>query len=266
MKERNDFGPSEELDVIRLKNGSIEKCPSPVATEVPFTIMMHDKEIATLLCTPCDLRELTYGFLFTSGFIKSTSNIQSFSLDTTRWVATVEADKFPDPSLLEKRLYTSGCGKGVMYASIQEVSYRKPIQNKTTISNTQIASLAQWLQHCSDLYKGTGGVHTAALSIRGEIPLFHIDDIGRHNAVDKIIGRALIQSIDFAQTIFFCSGRTSSEILHKARTCGIPIIISRGAPTHQAILRARDMGITLVGFARGSNFTIYSHEERIIFK
>ncbi len=266
MNERTDFGPSEEFDVVRLKNGAIEKSPAPVATEVPFTILINDREIATLLCTPCDLRELTCGFLYTSGFIKTPGDIHAISLDTTKWIAAVEAENVFDPSLLGKRLYTSGCGKGVMYANIHEVAYRSPVTGSLTITGAQIAAMAQWLQRCSDLYKSTGGVHTATLSVRGETPAFCLDDIGRHNAVDKVIGKALMDTIDLSETILFCSGRISSEILQKARTCGIPIIISRGAPTHQAVLRARDMGITLIGFARGNSFTIYSHEKRVIFK
>lgn len=266
MKERHDFSASVALDVIKVRQGSVENATQDIATEIPFTITVHEMEIATLLCSPVDLKELAYGFLYTSGFIKSAADVLSFSLDATRWIAAVETASPPDPSHMDKRLYTSGCGKGVMYAHINEIAFRKPIQNTMTVSDETIQALAHWLQHSSDVYRTTGGIHTAALSIRGETPVVHFDDIGRHNAVDKVIGSALIQSIDGTQAILISSGRTSSEILHKARTCAVPIILSRGAPTHQAVLRARDMGITLIGFARGGNFTIYSHEKRIVFK
>lgn len=264
MEKRDDLGPSIELEALKLKNGKVIKTTENVATEIPFTINANEKEIATLLCSPLWLKELAYGFLYTSGFIKSAKEIHSFSLDTTKWVAFLEIEKMPEPSLMQKRLYTSGCGKGIMYADIHEISYRQPIENKMTIQSVKIVSLTQWLQHCSELFRSTGSVHTAALSILGEIPEIFTDDIGRHNAVDKVIGRALMDEIDFSQAILISSGRISSEILHKARVCEIAINISRGAPTHQTVLRARDMGITVIGFARGGNFTVYSHEERII--
>ncbi len=93
-----------------------------------------------------------------------------------------------------------------------------------------------------------------------------MEDIGRHNAVDKVIGAGLMTSCDFSNTVVVCSGRTSSEILHKARRCGMPIILSRGAPTHQTILLALEMNMTVIGFARGNGFTVYSHAERVDFE
>ncbi len=266
MNVRHDFGASVEMDVVRIKNGTVEQKVEDVAAEVPFTITANDIEIATLLCSPIWLKELCYGFLRTSGFIKSVQDITSFSLDTDRWVASCEIANLPDPSLTHKRLYTSGCGKGVMYASINEIAYRKPIRNKMKITSSKIISIARWLQQCSELYKKTGGIHTAALSIGGEMPEAVLDDIGRHNAVDKVIGKALLEGSDLSNAVIISSGRTSSEILHKVRSCEVPINISRGAPTHQTVLRARDMGITIIGFARGGNFTVYSHEKRIVFE
>lgn len=264
MNKNQEFGPSMEMEVVKLKNGKVIKTGDNVATEIPFTINANETEIATLLCSPINLKELAYGFIFTSGFIKSIEEIKSFSLDTAKWVASVELENMPEPSLMEKRLYTTGCGKGILYSNISEIAYRQPIENRMAINSSQITSITKWFQHCSGLFKKTGGVHTAALSIKGGIPEIFFDDVGRHNAVDKVIGKAIMDDIDFSEAILVSSGRTSSEILHKARACGIAINISRGAPTHQTVLRARDMGITVIGFARSINFTLYSHEERII--
>jgi FdhD protein len=95
------------------------------------------------------------------------------------------------------------------------------------------------------------------------MPDLLIDDIGRHNAVDKVIGHCLLAGFDLSQSMLLCTGRISSEILHKARRASIPIVVSRGAPTHQSVLLAREMGITLIGVARAGSFTIYSHYQRI---
>jgi FdhD protein len=172
-------------------------------------------------------------------------------------------DAEPDPDIIAKRVYTSGCGRGVMYGSLSEAAARLPLTTELVIGRSQVVAAAQWLQHSSTLYKSAGGIHTAALSPSGELPDEPVDDIGRHNAVDKVIGMGLIRETDFSNAVLLGSGRISSEILHKARRCGIPIIVARGTPTHQTVLRARDMGVTIVGRARGAGFTVYSHGERI---
>ncbi|MDY6933577.1 MAG: formate dehydrogenase accessory sulfurtransferase FdhD [Spirochaetota bacterium] len=263
MSDQVDFGPSIDLDIIRIKQGKAIPDKQCVATEVPLTIITNGDEIVTMLCTPSHLKELTIGFLYSSSFINSFDDIKSYTLDSTRWAAYCELKKKLNPDIIHKRLYTSGCGKGVMYTNMNEISSRHPLQNDITISHDEIIEIARWLQHCSILYRSTGGVHTAALSEKGSIPGIHIDDIGRHNSVDKVIGKGLMEGIDFSRTALISTGRISSEILHKARRSGIAITISRGAPTHQTILLAREMAITVVGFARGGGFSIYSKEDRI---
>jgi FdhD protein len=107
-------------------------------------------------------------------------------------------------------------------------------------------------------------VHTVALSEEGRDPDLIRDDVGRHNAADKVVGRALSLGVDLGRTAMITSGRISSEIVHKGRRAGVPVLISLGAPTHQAVLLARDMNLTLIGFARQSRFSIFSAPERII--
>ncbi len=266
MSVHYEFGQSVEMNVKKMMHGEILECNEKVATEIPFTLNINDKEILTLLCTPEKLEELVFGFLYTAGMISNKYEIKDLSIDRKKWIAYAEMDKSPDTYLTEKRLYTSGCGKGVMYSSVQEISMRSPLENKIKIKASQIAELSKWLNHCSNLYKDTRGVHTAALSYMGTIPIISIDDVARHNAIDKVIGYAIMNDLDLSEYILISSGRTSSEMLYKARVSNIEINISRGAPTHQAILKAKDMGVTLVGFAKGSNFTVYTHDHRVDFE
>ena len=218
-----------------------------------------------MLCTPLNLKEMAYGFLFTSGFIQSIDDVISYQLDSGKWLADLKTKKDIQPELFQKRLFTSGCGKGVMYASVLEIVYRRQIKSSLSITAENVITIAKWLQSSSELHKKTHSVHTAALSIEGHEPEICFDDVGRHNAVDKVIGKALLDKIDFSKAILISSGRASSEILHKARLCNIAINISRGAPTHQTVLKAKEMGITVIGFARGRNFAVYSHENRVLF-
>jgi len=260
----DQLGPSAPVSVVRFRDGAFTTVEQIVATEVPLTILANDVEVATLLCTPSNLKELAAGFLFTSGVINIAAQLLDCRIDTVRWTAECTVDRTPDPALFNKRLYTSGCGRGTMFASAVELAGRHPIESAQTVAAAHIHDLAVWLQHCSSLYRETGGIHSAALSAAGATPAGAFDDIGRHNAVDKVIGAGLLAGTDFSTVVLICSGRTSSEILHKVRRAAIPIAIARGAPTNQTVLKARDMGITVVGFARGGGFTVFSHPERIV--
>lgn len=263
MTISDEPGSAVDFEVMRVKEDTVLHRSQPVATEVPFTIIANGTELGTLLSTPTNTEEFTCGFLYASGFIRKAEEIHSYVLDSSRWVANVELEQPPDPDIMDKRLFTSGCGKGIMYANVVELSSRRPPLAETSLTCEDVWAAARWLQTSSELYRSTGGVHTAALSDGGDKPLVSMDDIGRHNAVDKVIGWALKNGQPLSLLVLITSGRVSSEILHKAARAGIATIVARGAPTHQAVLRARESGITVIGFARGSSFTVYSHAERI---
>ena len=263
LVKMNTLDTMQKFEVTKIEQGISKKHSVQIATEVPFTIVANNVEIASLMCTPSNLEELTVGFLFTSGFVTDADEIQAYHLDEQQWRADVRLEKNPDPEIMSKRLYTSGCGKGVMYSSMIEITSRQPLGPGFTIKAEAIPKIMKWLLTSSALHKATGGVHTAALSLSGRLPRIAIDDVGRHNALDKVIGKGLLDSIDFSQTLIACTGRTSSEILYKSKRSSIPIILSRGAPTHQTILLAREMNVTVVGFARGRGFTVYTSPDRI---
>lgn len=264
MTYNEPLGVTTEFKVVRIGENEVLDMISTVATEVPFTIVGNDIEIATLSCSPVDLKELAYGFLFTSAVISRASDIHSFWYDKRQWRCEITLETTPDPKNFQKRLYTSGCGKGVMFSNITELNLRSPIKGDFTIQSAAVTSVMRWLQSASPLHKLTGGVHTAALSVNGEIPEIVFDDIGRHNAVDKVIGKALLNNIDLSRCMLFSTGRISADILHKAKRCEIAIVVSLGAPTHQAVLAAREFGIAIIGFARGKHFTIFSHPQRVV--
>lgn len=263
MSDQDRFGPAVRMAVRRFKQGAYEEVSEAIATEIPLTLAAGEIEIATLQCSPTHLEDLAYGFLFSSGLIATVDDVLACELDYQRWRVDLRLSEAPDPAILAKRIYTSGCGRGVTYAHLDEVAARLPLTTNLVIAPEEIGALARWLQQCSELYRATHGVHTAALSLAGAVPEIRIDDIGRHNAVDKVIGAALRGGIPGREALLVSSGRVSSEILQKAKRAGIPIILARGGPTHQTVLRARDMGITVIGFARGGGFTIFSHPERI---
>jgi len=262
----DQLGGFTDFDVISVRNGTAAETKQSVATEVPCTIVVNDSEVATIMCTPTHFREFAVGYLYTSGMISSAHEISGFCCDDTRWRLDVTTSREIDFALLGKRLYTSGCGRGVMYSNVIMLSSRHPLESAFHVTKECVSLCVKWLLSCSSLYKETRGVHTAALGMGGELPAFYRDDIGRHNAVDKVIGRSLMDGADFSRSILISTGRISSEILHKVKRTGIPIVLSRGAPTHQTVLMAREMGVTVIGFARGESFTIYSNSDRVIMK
>lgn len=263
MEDSGELGTVFEVEATQYVSGDASRVTLEVPTEVPMTLVANDLEIATLLCTPTDLEFLALGFLFSAGLIRSAAEVRDCQVDPMRWVAHCELARTPDLELLEKRVYTTGCGKGVMYANVMELADRRALESDVTVTPAQLVGLAAALQGASPLYRRTRGVHTAALSVAGTMPERWFDDVGRHNAVDKAIGYGLTRSMLFERCVLVSSGRTSSEILQKARRAGIPVCASRSVPTHQSVLRARDLGVTLIGKTRGSGFVVYSHGERV---
>ena len=242
MDNRSPLGPSVSIDAVRVDEGRLEPQTVSVAVEVPCTIRANDVELVTLSCSPADLRELAVGFLHSTGLIRSAADVRDLHVDEKRYEVTATLTRTPAPG---------------------ETSAPGPIASDLTVCADRIAALAGWLQHCSALYRETGAVHTAAISEAGAAPDRGYDDIGRHNAVDKAIGGWLLAQRDFGRGVLVSSGRTSTEILHKAHMAGIALTVARGAPTHQAVLTAREMNLTVVGFARGGGFTVYAGESRV---
>jgi FdhD protein len=264
MSLNEDFGPCLDMDIVRVSGDGMTGALDQIAAEIPLTIEANGVEIATLLASPSHLEELVRGYLFTSGFINAAGEMKNFSCDRSRWLASVEVAQTPDPALLQKRLYTSGSGKCAMYTTVTELSMRRKLQNSLTVTRGQVVRLARLLKEGTPLFQKTGAVHTAILCDTVADRLITMDDVARHNAVDKVIGSALAEGVDLSRCICARTGRTSSEIMYKTRRSGIAVTLARGAPTHQAMYLAREMGITLIGFARENSFTIYSCAERIL--
>lgn len=253
----------EYFKITKIRGGKRQTAEDTVVREIPLTIIVDDTELVTLLCCPNDLEDLVTGFLFTSGLIKGKEEIKRVVISRDRWIANVDLiEPRPAKDLIFKRLYTSGCGRGTMFYNVSDIAHRSIILSDFTIEAVNINNLMTEFQRRSEVYLRTGGVHGAALS-DGKAILFFKEDIGRHNAIDKVIGHLLADKEYFENKMMITSGRISSEVLFKAQKCRIPIIVSRSSPTNQAVRLARDMRITLVGFARGNRMNVYSQEDRI---
>jgi FdhD protein len=161
-----------------------------------------------------------------------------------------------------KRTITSGCGKGSVFYYALDALMSRPSESTLRITPAQVWERVEELSRLSETYRRTHGVHNTALAAPEEVLLFR-DDIGRHNAVDMIVGHAFLHNLSLDDKMLITTGRLTSEILIKAAKVGIPVLASRNTATTLAIELAKSLNITLIGYARAGKFTVYSGEERI---
>jgi FdhD protein len=231
-----------------------------VIDEALVCIFVNGQELATFMCTPRELDELALGFLRSEGFIESLADVELLSLAENGTCVDIwlKDSSFSPPS---RRIVTSGCGGGVTFDDLNE--WHAPVDSQLTVTPGQVASLMKRLHAAADLYNEVRGVHTSALSDGQEL-LLVAQDVGRHNTIDRLWGKALQQQLPTQGKMLLASGRISSEMLNKAAKMGVPIIISRTSPTSLSVKLGATWNITVIGYARGSNFRVYSAPERVV--
>ncbi|MBL7131022.1 MAG: formate dehydrogenase accessory sulfurtransferase FdhD [Candidatus Omnitrophica bacterium] len=253
-----------EIDILKINRNKKDNFKDIVIEEIPLTIYLNDKELLTLSCSPDNLKELSIGFLFSVGLVKKFKEIKDIIIDSQKWASYVTLRNNDYPSeFLFKRLYTSGCGRGAIFYNALDQMHRKQIVNDFKISDQKIFELMKSFEKKSVTYRKTGGVHSAALSDSKDILIFK-EDIGRHNAIDKVIGEALMRNLSIKDLIVLTSGRISSDVMFKIQKMDSCLVISRSAPTDQAVKLAKSWNVTLVGFARGQRMNVYTAKERVI--
>ncbi len=227
----------------------------PVVEEISVSLSVNGRSILTAMTSPDDLEDFITGFLFTEQIIKDLNEIESMKRDKNSFSVLT---KNPFKVIGPKRLVLSGCGGT---STPLDVKRLPRISSTLTVNPSTISSAMKEVME-STLHRLTGGVHVVGLGQK-EAVLHICEDIGRHNALDKVIGYALAHSIPLADTFMISSGRISSEMVRKCLIANIPVIASRGATTSLAVELAKETGISVVGFARGGKMNIYSHYERI---
>lgn len=257
-------GASGKYPVLRFTKEGSSRVEEAVAEEFPLTIIVNEEELVTLLCSPMDFKYLAVGFLLSEGLIANKDDITKIVVDERTGVVRVETSSGADidRERLFKRMITSGCGRGATFYRAADAEGLTKVDSDTRISSADIFHLASGFQHHSELYRSTHGVHSAALCVGSRIEVFY-EDLGRHNAVDKVFGRCLLDDIATDGRLLISSGRVSSEILIKVAKRNIPIVVSIAAPTNSAVELAESLGVTLVGSVRGGKMSVYSHDYRV---
>ena len=253
----------KSFPVEKISEKGRQKEETFIIAEKPVTLFLNDQEVVTLLATPENLKELAVGFMLSEGWLKEDKPVERVDVDPGGEVR-VRA-KYRNPlakKLFLRRTITSGCGGGSIFYNVLDALGTQKIRSAAKISQDQIFHLMQELNQRSVLYRQSGSVHGAAVAERGRIRVF-CEDIGRHNAVDKVFGAAFLQGFSPAGMILLTSGRVSSEILIKAAKRRIPFLFSYSGPTDLAVKMALQIGITLIGYIRGNRMKIYSYGERV---
>jgi FdhD protein len=255
---------TEKFSILKLTERGSSSIDDVVAKEFPLTIILNNQELVTLLCSPMNLRYLAVGFLFSEGLIKSKDEIKKIIVDDRRGVVRVETEGDVElaKDVLFKRLITSGCGRGVSFYSAADAQGQVKVESRIEISTLEVLALVKEFQNRAQIYRATGGVHSAALCDIRDILVFS-EDVGRHNAIDKIFGECILNDIATDDHIIITSGRISSEILLKVARRNVPLIVSKSAPTNLGLRLAADLGVTLIGFVRGKRMNVYTHDWRI---
>ncbi len=275
-------GPIQDIQILRINNNkSAESRPDQLAVEAPLQILLHApfhspaierKNISITMRTPGQDCALAVGFLYAEGIINLDTKVTA-TQEHDNQVLVQALDLLPlDLSLLDRHFYTTSscgvCGKTSLEA-VRAISMPDWPVPSFSISQSLILSLPTMMNASQSAFKNTGGMHAVALfDLDGKL-LDIAEDVGRHNAMDKLIGSALINSrpsLPLNEHILLLSGRASFELIQKAVMAGIKIVAAVGAPSSLAVDLAEDHNMTLIGFLRDDRFNVYSGRERLRLK
>jgi FdhD protein len=256
---------AREVEVLRITKDRCRHTRVSVVREIPLTIFLNDREIITLLCTGAHIESLAVGFLKSEGLLQHRRNLQKVKSDTDGQIVRVYTDEPTEMAeqLFGKRTLTSGCGKGTIFYNVLDSLQSEPLKNQVTMRVDQVRKLMTELHKRSELYRLSRGVHNCGLATTKKILLFRAD-IGRHNAVDMILGECFLEELDTSDKILITTGRITSEILIKAAKMKIPTLISRSAATSLSLDLAHKLNMTVIGYVRGGSILAYTGGENLI--
>ncbi|MBI2205617.1 MAG: formate dehydrogenase accessory sulfurtransferase FdhD [Candidatus Rokubacteria bacterium] len=238
---------------VRLKGDRIEEVRAEVVREQPLTVYIDGERFLTLLCSPMNLEALVVGYLWMEKVIGSLDEIRSLDVSVVDGRADVALAQ--PVTLPTERILTSGCGGGITFRIDHRLFPR--LESSLRVTPAVLAARMKDLANAAVHYRVSRGIHGAALS-DGDTLLVVAEDVGRHNAVDKVKGEALLRGIPTVDRILLSTGRISSEMLLKATRMGVPVVASRTSPTEMAVALAEQLGVTVCGYVRPDGLNLYT--------
>lgn len=263
--------------VVKLSPTGVVRRPDTLAVEEPLELRVGGRPLAVTMRTPGHDVELAHGFLLTEGVIASIADVATARYcdgadeegrQTYNVLDVALADGVTAPSAgVERNFYTTSscgvCGKAALDAIRLRTRF-SPAHDAGRVHWSVLAGLPATLRSAQRVFDSTGGLHAAGLFDLDGMPLLVREDVGRHNAVDKVMGAALLAGlVPLAQTVLLVSGRASFELVQKAVMAGVGVLAAVSAPSSLAVELAAEEGVTLVGFLRGESMNVYTHAERV---
>jgi len=243
-------------------HGSLQEKSDPVVVETHLHLSVNDEAWADLVCSPQAYEELAVGYLLSENVLQDYQDLREILFDEQPQLVRIYTDK-PLPGRNQNFRQVNSCmGKGQQGLQTNTEGISPVHSQNVFFSPEQIFTMVEEMEQRGSTFRLTGGTHSAALGDQGKL-LVSYEDIGRHNAVDKVFGHALLKQIPLHDKCIVLSGRIASEILLKAARRNVAMVISRSAATGLAIDLAEELGVTLVGFTRGEKFNIYCHPQRV---
>jgi FdhD protein len=258
-----------KVDIVRVdvSAGKAEKTTDYVAEEEPLHIFLNRTRYVTIFCSPSNLKELAVGHALSEGTVKSMAEIEGIDLKEKEGIcrinlrADVKIEERLKLSQHFSRVIFSACGSNAPYQPSLGLS---KVQSDLKVKAETISNCVNRLNFIAETFRKTGGVHVAAIyGSEGTLVTF-AEDVGRHNAVDKVIGSCLMKEIEVRNCFLALSGRLTGDIVLKAARTGLPIVASLATAIDSGIVIAKEVELTLIGFVRGRRMNVYSFPERIL--
>ena len=236
-----------------------------VVTEKPLTVFRNGQEIVTLMTIGDEPELLAVGFLLNQNMLRLGDKISGIEYEDDLDVVVVRTDRETDfEKVLKKKTITSGCAQGTVFGDLMDKLSSISLSSSDRLRTSWLYELSKKINNTPRLYLEAGAIHGCVLCKQNH-PLIYMEDVGRHNAIDKIAGYMFLNNIEPIDKIFYTTGRLTSEMVIKTVQMRVPILVSRSGFTAWGVELAREAGLTLVGRAKGRRFIVLSGTERIIY-
>ena len=242
-----------------------KRLTTSVVTEKPLTVFLNGQEIVTLMTIGDEPELLAVGFLLNQNMLRLGDKISGIEYEDDLDVVVVRTDRETDfEKVLKKKTITSGCAQGTVFGDLMDKLSSISLSSSDKLRTSWLYELSKKINNTPSLYLEAGAIHGCVLCKQNH-PLIYMEDVGRHNAIDKIAGYMFLNNIEPIDKIFYTTGRLTSEMVIKTVQMRVPILVSRSGFTAWGVELAREAGLTLVGRAKGRRFIALSGTERIIY-